>query len=149
MYKTAVVCYEKREFDDFIRIYNLNPDKYIWIPSLESASGRFFNGYIVTGKEKYRDVLELYSLPVEEMEEIIKRENQIYKERLATLNYIEMNTRRSVQDCLDYLEEKRKVLHWLIEGYGKTGLPLSAVRYLTIYRICELYNVDINYFNKI
>jgi hypothetical protein len=59
-----------------------------------------------------------------------------------------MSTRKTIQDCLDTLDEKRKVLNWLIDGYGKTGLPFSAVRYLTIDRICEVYHTEPSYFEN-
>ena len=44
------------------------------------------------------------------------------------------------------LEEKRKILVWLIQGQGIHGLPLDAVAYLTKERICELYNIELSYF---
>ena len=52
----------------------------------------------------------------------------------------------SIQDTLDYLDEKAKILNWLIEGYGITGLPLSAINYLTKERICVLYNTELEFF---
>lgn len=115
----------------------------------KKAVGKFFNGYIEIGTDKLKNVLEITATPLYEVEEVLQEEIRLIKERKALLDYIEYNTKRSIQDCLDYLDEKRKVLHWLIDGYGKTGLPLSAVRYLSIYKICELYHVDIDYFNKI
>jgi hypothetical protein len=55
-------------------------------------------------------------------------------------------TQRTVQDCLDELDEKAKILKWLITGAGIHCLPIKALHYLTKERICELYNVEPEYF---
>ena len=51
-----------------------------------------------------------------------------------------------VSKYINELEEKKQILKWLIDGSGIHGLPISAVGYLTKERICELYNVELNYF---
>jgi hypothetical protein len=51
-----------------------------------------------------------------------------------------------VSKYINELEEKKQILKWLIDGSGIHCLPISAVRYLTKERICELYNVELNYF---
>ena len=48
---------------------------------------------------------------------------------------------------INELNEKLVIIKWLIDGSGIHGLPISAVRYLTKERICELYNVELTYFN--
>jgi hypothetical protein len=44
------------------------------------------------------------------------------------------------------LYEKQQILKWLIDGKEIHGLPLNAVSYLNKERICELYNMELNYF---
>jgi hypothetical protein len=61
---------------------------------------------------------------------------------------VELNRKMTVQECLDYLDEKGKILSWLIQGQGIHGLPLSSVDYLTKERICELYNMQLSYFEN-
>jgi hypothetical protein len=51
----------------------------------------------------------------------------------------------TVQDCLDQLDEKAKILKWLIEGSGIHCLPVSFLHILTKERICELYNTELSY----
>ena len=51
-----------------------------------------------------------------------------------------------VSKYINELEEKKQILKWLIDGSGIHCLPISAVSYLTKERICELYNVELNYF---
>ena len=51
-----------------------------------------------------------------------------------------------VSKYINELEEKKQILKWLIDGSGIHGLPISAVGYLTKEKICELYNVELNYF---
>lgn len=51
-----------------------------------------------------------------------------------------------VSKHIDELEEKKQILKWLIVGSGIHCLPISAVRYLTKERICELYNMELDYF---
>lgn len=41
------------------------------------------------------------------------------------------------------LEDKRRVLNFIIDGREIHNLPYSAVRYLTMERISELYNVEL------
>ena len=53
---------------------------------------------------------------------------------------------RTYQECLDYFDEKSKILKWLISGSGVHGLPVSALSYLTKERIIKLYNVEPEYF---
>lgn len=50
---------------------------------------------------------------------------------------------------INQLDEKLAIIKWLIDGRGIHGLPISAVRYLTKERICELYNVELQYFNSV
>lgn len=64
------------------------------------------------------------------------------------IQQIEMHRKMTVQECLDQLDEKQLILNWLIQGYDKIGLPFSAVHYLNKERICELYNVELSYFEK-
>jgi hypothetical protein len=52
------------------------------------------------------------------------------------------------QQILQKLEEKRKILRWLINGYGKIGLPLSAVSVLTKEWVVKNYNVEMSYFTN-
>jgi len=52
----------------------------------------------------------------------------------------------TVQDCLDQLDEKAKILKWLIYGSGIHCLPISSLHILTKERICELYNTEMSYF---
>ena len=49
-----------------------------------------------------------------------------------------------VSKYINELEEKRKILNWLIDGRGIHGLPTSAVGYLTKEIISDLYNVELN-----
>ena len=51
-----------------------------------------------------------------------------------------------ISKYINELEEKKLILKWLIKGSGIHCLPVSAARYLTKERICELYNVELNYF---
>lgn len=51
-----------------------------------------------------------------------------------------------VSKYINELEEKKQILHWLIDGSGIHCLPISSISYLTKEIICELYNVDLNYF---
>lgn len=52
----------------------------------------------------------------------------------------------NIKPFLQQLEEKRKILKWLIEGSGIHGIPISAVSYLTKEKIISLYNTEIEYF---
>jgi len=47
-----------------------------------------------------------------------------------------------VDEILKQLEDKRRVLNFIIDGQGIHGLPMKAVHYLTMERISELYNVE-------
>ena len=47
-----------------------------------------------------------------------------------------------VDKILEQLEDKRKVLNFIMDGQEIHNLPLTAVRYLTMERISELYNVE-------
>ncbi len=53
-----------------------------------------------------------------------------------------------LEDLLDQLEEKRLILHWLINGYGRIGLPIGAVSVLTKEWIVQRYHVEMTYFKK-
>lgn len=47
-----------------------------------------------------------------------------------------------MQKFNDLLEEKLRIIHWLIDGQGLTGLPISAVSYLTTDDIVRVFNID-------
>ncbi len=51
-------------------------------------------------------------------------------------------------DYIKQLHEKGKILEWLINGYGRIGLPISAASYLTKEIICKYWNVELSYFEK-
>lgn len=55
----------------------------------------------------------------------------------------------TVQDCLDYLEDKRRAIKWLIQGLGIHGLKISDLRHknFTTEWIIIHYNADEDYFN--
>lgn len=124
-YKLAVISKYYRDFLWYVRYHKKDPKDCVWVHDHKSAFGRYYRGFTIVGP----------------------RENAVEDESFI-IDYVEMNIRKTVQDCLDELDEKRKVLHWLIDGYGITGLPFSAVRYLTIDRICELYHTDPEYFEN-
>jgi hypothetical protein len=42
------------------------------------------------------------------------------------------------------IEVKKRIFKWLIDGIFIHCLPMSAVKYLTPERICELYNVELD-----
>lgn len=44
--------------------------------------------------------------------------------------------------------EAKQRLKWFIEGYGIHGLDGKLMSSLSTERICEIYNIDINYFKK-
>jgi len=46
----------------------------------------------------------------------------------------------------DELNEKSKILNWLIHGYGRIGIPISGVKVLTKEWIVKHYNVEMSYF---
>lgn len=45
------------------------------------------------------------------------------------------------------LYEKLRIIHWLIDGAGIHCLPITMASGLTKERICELYNMELSYFN--
>jgi hypothetical protein len=124
-FKLAVICKYHKDFMWYIKYHRKDPKECVWVHDHKSALGRYYRGYTLVGSREHE---------VEDLEFII--------------DYIEMSTRKNIQDCLDTLDEKRKVLNWLIDGYGKTGLPFSAVKYLTIDRICEVYHTEPEYFEN-
>lgn len=44
------------------------------------------------------------------------------------------------------LYEKLRIIHWLIDGAGIHCLPMRMASGLTKERICELYNMELSYF---
>lgn len=54
----------------------------------------------------------------------------------------------NVDKYIEKLNEKLKIMHWLIDGSEIHGLSLAYVSFLTKERICELYNVELEYFKN-
>lgn len=122
-YPLAVICKYSKDFLWYVKYYRKNINDCVWVSDHKSAFGKHFRGFTLVGSvENCVDDLPFI------------------------IDYIEAHTKMSVQDCLNQLNEKQKVLHWLIAGHGQTGLPFSSMQYLTIDRICELYNVNPSYF---
>ena len=59
-----------------------------------------------------------------------------------------MNQEINIDPFIQQLNEKFKIMQWLIYGAGIHCLPFSAVSYLTKERIVELYNVEMSYFEQ-
>lgn len=57
-----------------------------------------------------------------------------------------MNDLFNIEPFLQQLEEKRKIICWLIKGGGIHNIPVRCAAGLTKERICELYNVELKYF---
>ncbi len=53
-----------------------------------------------------------------------------------------------IDSFIDQLEEKKRIMFWLIDGTGIHCLPLRYVDGLTKERIVQLYNIEIAYFIK-
>lgn len=145
--KTAVICRKYQDFVWFITHFHKAREKYIWIDRPETTYGHYFNGYTIVGEDKAR-TFDWYGSTWEQFHDMSNyiREERDWEDELIWL--IEAHRKMTYKETLDYLDEKGKVLCWLIEGYGQTGLPLSAVDYLSVERICELYNVTPQYFEK-
>ena len=124
-YPLAVISKYCKDYAWYVKYHKKDPKKCIWISDMKSTYGRYYRGFTIVGPREH--------LP-DEIDHIIE--------------YIEYHTKLSIDDCLERLEEKRKVLHWLIDGLGKTGLTFDAVHWLTIDRICELYNTEPEYFEN-
>jgi len=48
----------------------------------------------------------------------------------------------NIQQCLDYLDEKKIVLNFILGGLGKTGLTTGDLKWLTLKMIKENYNYE-------
>lgn len=46
----------------------------------------------------------------------------------------------------DALFEAQQRCNWFIDGMNKTGLTVEIFKNISTERLCELYNIDINYF---
>jgi len=47
------------------------------------------------------------------------------------------------------IKDKIKIMHWLIDGYGRTGWPLSVINcdWLDRHWLVKHYNVEYSYFD--
>jgi len=54
----------------------------------------------------------------------------------------------NIEPFIQQLNEKQKILEWLIKGSGIHCLPIRYVSGLTKERIVELYNVKLDYFEN-
>lgn len=54
----------------------------------------------------------------------------------------------SIDKILQKLEDKRLILNWLINGYGRHGLEISDLKYIDRAWLIKHYNVEESYFIK-
>ena len=52
----------------------------------------------------------------------------------------------SIDEILIKLEDKRLILHWLIDGYGIHGLEISHLKHIDKAWLIKHYNVEESYF---
>ena len=52
----------------------------------------------------------------------------------------------SINEILTKLEDKRLILYWLIDGYGRHGLKISDLRNIDRAWLIKHYNVEESYF---
>ena len=49
-------------------------------------------------------------------------------------------------DLDESIYEAKQRCFWFIDGYGKHGLSVELFNQISTETLCELYNIDINYF---
>jgi len=54
---------------------------------------------------------------------------------------------KTIQECIDQLNEKQKILNWLIAGQYVHCIPIKYLHIITKEWICENYNVELSYFD--
>lgn len=147
--KTAVICDKYQDFVWYITHHNKAKEKFVWVDKPEKVYGRYYNGYVMVG-EKDNTLVLLLTKKGYEIASKYWTDKQInyIKELKEIIWYVETHRKMTCSEVLDYLDDKGKVLCWLIEGIDIHCLPLRAVDYLTVERICELYNVEPEYFEK-
>ncbi len=121
-YKIAVICKYQKDYITYLRYFNLDPQKHVHVKNWRDCSGKYFGGLVKW--YKYAEVEDIRDIE----------------------SYIEYNTKRTLQQCFDYLDEKQKVLDWLIIGQGRHGWRIKALEWMSKEFIVMNYNVEPEYF---
>jgi hypothetical protein len=53
----------------------------------------------------------------------------------------------NIAEILQKLEDKKRILHWLIDGQGRTGIPIGCLCWIDRHWLVKHYNVEYSYFN--
>jgi IS30 family transposase len=108
--------------------------------------GRFYNGFQIVGEDVYSKIdwsvfraEDMYK----EYTRLLKAERK-HQDKINELIFQVESHRRmnSIQECLDELDNKAKVLKWLIHNSDITKYGIKDMHWLTKERICELYRIS-------
>lgn len=51
-----------------------------------------------------------------------------------------------IDEILQKLEDKRRILNWLIDGQGRHGIPIGCICWMDRHWLVKHYNVEYSYF---